>query len=141
MSGSFFNLEIYTPARVVVKKMEADEITVPTVSGEVTILPQHTHIIEKLDTGIMTVVTGSEKKHFLVTTGICKVLNKQITILADVAESSDEIDPKRAQTALDNSLRVLSGEKILQGLELAKYQRKAHRAEVRLKIASGNKLN
>ncbi len=133
---SSFLVDIFTPSKVVIKDIPATSVRVPTMCGEITILPDHTHIIEKLDTGMVTVLSESgEEEFFLVTTGICKVFNKKITILSDVSEACSEINKERAEQALKSAKEKLQSVTSLSAEDNLKYTRKMDRAELRLKLS------
>ncbi len=133
---SFFSVNILTPSRVVAKELPAESLVVPVDRGQIEILQGHTHIIEKLGTGILTVRNGGEEKLFSVTSGICKLLNNKIDIIANVSEPMEEIDRDRAEMALTNAIKVLSGSENLTEEDRVKYTRKAQRAQTRIEITS-----
>ena len=132
---SNFTVDIYTPDKIVAENVPADTLLVPTVKGEVNILPDHTHLITKIDTGIMKVNRGSSGQNFLLTTGILKILGNKVTILAQVAEPDNKIDGHRAKEALSKAKGALNGEKTLSDFELVKFRRKVERAKLRIELA------
>ncbi|MBT3981995.1 MAG: ATP synthase F1 subunit epsilon [Bacteriovoracaceae bacterium] len=130
-----FVVDILTPSKVIAQNLNAAELLVPTVRGQINILEDHTHIVSKLDTGVLTLVSNGVQDNYLITTGICKVLKDKIVILANVCEHSKEIDRERAQAALDQAEGKLSGDETLSEEEVIKYRRKRDRAYVRLKLS------
>lgn len=132
---SDFVLNIYTPNGVVIKNMKCSELTVPTVRGEINVLPGHTHILSEVDTGILTVQTDSGLRHFSMTAGLLKVLGENVTILSTTSEKSEDIDIERAKSALAKAQSRLQGNEVLTDVELIKYQRKQARANTRLRLA------
>jgi F-type H+-transporting ATPase subunit epsilon len=60
---------------------EAESITVPGVSGEMTILAHHEALITTLKPGIVTVRVNGEKKQFNVTHGVLEVSNNTANVL------------------------------------------------------------
>jgi F-type H+-transporting ATPase subunit epsilon len=96
---SKINFKIATPERVVYKD-EVDQITVPTMSGEITILPNHIPLISVLNSGEIIVKKGEELISMAVSGGFIEVLSEKVVVLADTAEKSDEIDLKRAEEAI-----------------------------------------
>jgi F-type H+-transporting ATPase subunit epsilon len=133
---SYFKVDIFTPAGVVDKNIDASSVVISTVRGEIAILPEHTHIITELAPGIMTVKTDKGDRHFFLTTGIAKVLKNKVTILAHTSEKAESIDKERAQAALQKAKDKLSGKENLVDIELIKYRRKLERAEYRLRLAN-----
>ena len=133
---SYFKVDIFTPAGVVDKNIDASSVVISTVRGEIAILPEHTHIITELAPGIMTVKTDKSDRHFFLTTGIAKVLKNKVTILAHTSEKAESIDKERAQAALQKAKDKLSGKENLVDIEVIKYRRKLERAEYRLRLAN-----
>ncbi len=130
-----FKLDILTPSGVVVKDFECSEVLVPTVSGEIDILKDHTHVLTKLSTGIVTAIDLNSKKwNFSVTHGTCKILGDRVSILAMTSESSEKIDIDRAKAALEKAEKKLA-QAIENDVELIKFRRKKERAEMRIKLA------
>ncbi len=84
--ASAFKLNLYTPRGVVIKDLECNDIVIPTVRGEINILPEHTHILTELGTGILTAKTPMGPRHFSVTAGLCRVLKDTVTILSFTSE-------------------------------------------------------
>ncbi len=129
-----FKLDLLTPNGAIVKNVECDEVLIPTCRGEINILPNHTHVLTTLNTGILTVRKGEEKKYFSITHGTCKILGEKISILSSTSETADQIDLDRAKSALDRAEKKLKGEEHLSEVELIKHQRKLERAKTRVEI-------
>jgi F-type H+-transporting ATPase subunit epsilon len=132
---SNFLLNIYTPNGVVIKSLKCSELTIPTVRGEINVLPGHTHVLTELDTGIMTAKTESNNRHFSMTAGLCKILGDNITILSTTSECAEDIDVDRAKSAKSKAESRLQGNEVLTDVDLIKYQRKLQRANTRLRLA------
>ena len=136
MCMSHFKIDILTPSSIIAKNLEASSIIVPTERGEINILPQHTHLMAKLETGILKLESsGNKVETFCVTNGICKILNEKVIVLTSAGERQDMIDLERAKKALEKSISKLTSDTILSDSDREKYVRKYLRAEVRIKIA------
>ncbi|MAE58969.1 MAG: ATP synthase F1 subunit epsilon [Halobacteriovorax sp.] len=129
-----FTVDILTPNKVVAKDIPAENVVIPTLKGQIEVMKDHTHVVEKLETGLVTVLGGADDadRNFFVTVGICKVLQNKITILSNTAEESHEVDLERAELALKNAEERLSS--TLSDDELVKYRRKAERAKLRIQL-------
>jgi F-type H+-transporting ATPase subunit epsilon len=134
--ASAFKLNLNTPKGVIVKDLECSEITIPTVRGEINILPEHTHILTELSTGVLTAKTTLGTRHFSVTAGLCRVLKDTVTVLSFTSEKSESIDMDRAKTAKTKAMDRLSGKENLNDVDLIKFRRKLERAEMRLRLAN-----
>jgi F-type H+-transporting ATPase subunit epsilon len=128
---NFFTVEILTPSSVVARNVPAESLLIPTVRGQINVLPEHTHLITKLQPGILSILGGADDpdRHFTVTTGICKILKDKITILAETCEEDHGIDVERAKRALAYPESITLD-------EAEKYRRKIERAKLRMQIAS-----
>ncbi len=129
-----FTLDLLTPNGAIVKNVECDEVLIPTCRGEINILPDHTHVLTTLGTGILTVRKGETKKYYSITHGTCKILGDKISILSSTSETADKIDIDRAKRALEKAEKKLKGEESLTEVEMIKFQRKLERAKTRIEI-------
>ncbi len=134
--ASAFKLNLYTPKGVVIRDLECNDIVIPTVRGEINILPEHTHILTELSTGILTAKTPMGPRHFSVTAGLCRVLADTVTILSFTSERAEDVDMERAKTAKTKATDRLSGKESLTDVDLLKFRRKLERAEMRLRAAN-----
>lgn len=131
-----YTVDILTPNKIVAKDIPAENVFIPTLKGQIEVLKDHTHIVEKLDTGLVSVMGSHDDadRYFTVTTGICKVLAGKVLILANTSEESFELDLERAEHALKDAQNKLSNS-TLSDDEIVKYQRKAERAKLRIHCA------
>jgi F-type H+-transporting ATPase subunit epsilon len=133
-----FTVDILTPAKVVAKDLPAESLLIPTVKGQINVLEGHTHIVSKLETGMVSLFGGADDadRFFSVTTGVCKVLDNKIIILANTSEEAINIDTARAQQALEYSENMLSGSESLSEEDFIKFTRKIERAKLRIQMGS-----
>ncbi|HEX2641192.1 MAG TPA: ATP synthase F1 subunit epsilon [Pyrinomonadaceae bacterium] len=89
-------LEIVTPERKVVD-VQADSVTVPTASGDAGILPQHAPLVSALRPGVLTYTVGANAERVAIAGGFVEVNADRVSVLADSAETADEIDPAAAR--------------------------------------------
>jgi F-type H+-transporting ATPase subunit epsilon len=134
--ASAFKLNLFTPKGVVIKDLECNDIVIPTIRGEINILPEHTHILTELSTGILTAKTPMGTRNFSVTAGLCRVLKDTVTVLSFTSERPEDIDIERAKSAKAKAHDRLSGKESLTDVDLIKFRRKMERAELRLRLAN-----
>ena len=134
--ASAFKLNLFTPKGVVIKDLECIDIVIPTVRGEINILPEHTHILTELSTGVLVAKTAMGARHFSVTAGLCRVLKDTVTILSFTSERAEEVDMERAKAAKAKAMDRLSGKDNLTDVDLIKFRRKLERAELRIRLAN-----
>ncbi len=118
------------------RDLECNDIVIPTVRGEINILPEHTHILTELSTGVLTAKTPMGTRHFSVTAGLCRVLADTVTILSFTSEKAEDVDMERAKSAKAKATDRLSGKESLTDVDLLKFRRKLERAEMRLRAAN-----
>lgn len=92
---SLFKFEIASPERIVMKE-EVKQVTVPTVMGEVTVLPLHIPLVALLKPGVIEVLTTDGRREIMsVSGGLLEVMAGKVVILADTAERAAELDEQR----------------------------------------------
>jgi F-type H+-transporting ATPase subunit epsilon len=101
-------LEIVTPERRLVD-VEADSVTVPTVRGEIGLLKSHAPMISAIKPGILAYTIKGERERFVVSGGFVEVSSDKVSVLADIAEPSSEIDAKNAQSEKAVAEKELAG--------------------------------
>jgi len=125
-------LEVITPEKMVLREA-VDEVTLPGLDGELGILPEHTPLISQLKTGALTYRKSGEKRSLHVSGGFAEILPDRVSVLTDVAEAAEDIDPERAKRSRERA------EKRLQGggeIDVNRAQLKLQRAVTRLEVAS-----
>ena len=91
-------LEIVTPESSVVSE-QVDEVQIPGAEGSFGVLPGHTPLLATLQVGELWYRKGQDTSFVAVSLGFAEVLPDRVTILAQIAESADQIDVTRAQIA------------------------------------------
>ena len=125
-------LEIITAERQVYSD-EVDAVVAPGVEGQLGILPHHAPLMTVLQPGELLIRKGGEEAYLAVTGGFMEVLGNKVTVLADAAERSDEIDEQRAQDAIEQAQERIRNRGSDEQLEEA--LRSLRRAQVRVGIA------
>ena len=95
---SHLQLQIVSADRSLVNE-RVDEVEIPGADGYFGVLPGHTPLLALLGTGELWYRQGQEKHYLAIAFGFAEVLPDRVTILAQVAERSDEIDVARAEAA------------------------------------------
>ncbi|HMQ05112.1 MAG TPA: ATP synthase F1 subunit epsilon [Pyrinomonadaceae bacterium] len=101
-------LEIVTPERKVVDA-EVDSVTVPTMSGEAGILPNHAPLISALKPGVLSFSSKGALEKLAVAGGFVEVSADRVSVLTDVAEDPTEIDMESARSERDKAEKELAG--------------------------------
>ena len=101
-------LEIVTAERQVMSEDNIDMVVAPSVDGEVGILPNHAPLLTVLEIGELRVKRGADEQSIVVSGGFLEVLNDKVTVLADVAERSEEVDVAAAEQARTRAQEALA---------------------------------
>ena len=105
-------LEIVTPdARVYSDTI--DSVVIPTVEGEVGILPGHIPLLTQVEHGELRVTKGAETLLLAVSGGFAEIEGDRVHILAEHAISEEKIDAKAVEEALKRAERELEEAKHL----------------------------
>jgi F-type H+-transporting ATPase subunit epsilon len=91
-------LQIVSADRSLVNET-VDEVEIPGSDGYFGVLPGHTPLLAVLQVGELWYRQGQEKHYVSIAFGFAEVLPDSVTILAQIAEKADEIDPARAEAA------------------------------------------
>ncbi len=133
MAG-LLRLEVATPERMLLRE-NVRQAQVPAANGYLGILPEHAPLLAELGTGVLVYeLENGQKKWMSVIGGYVEVGPDRIRVLANRAESADEIDLARAQAALKRA-----EERILNpapGVDIARALNAAARARARLEAAA-----
>lgn len=90
MSNLKLKLKVVTPENLVLEE-EVERVTVPTIEGEVTVLPRHIPLVVALKSGDLVAHSGNEVIPFAIAGGFLEVKKADggqthVVVLADFAE-------------------------------------------------------
>ena len=88
---------------------EVDEVVCPGIEGEFGVLPGHTPFLTALKIGELNYRVGDKRKYIAITWGYAEVDGERVEILADMAETAEEIDLRRAEEAKARAESKLRG--------------------------------
>jgi F-type H+-transporting ATPase subunit epsilon len=125
-------LEIVTPERRLVRQ-EVDEVVCPGIEGEFGVLPGHTPFLTALKIGELSYRVGNERHYIAITWGYAEVDGSRVEILADMAETAEEIDLRRAEEAKAKAEALLRGQP--EEVEFEKAQVSLEKAVIRMQVA------
>ena len=114
------------------------EVILPTLDGQIGVLPGHMPLVSVATTGIISVRRNPRDSdammdNFATYGGIIEVDNDNLRVLVDEADHSDEINEAEAQHAMERAKKVLAEAKDQTSLEQA--QTLVDRQTVRLQVA------
>jgi F-type H+-transporting ATPase subunit epsilon len=100
-------LEIVTPEKKIVET-EAEIVNVPTASGEAGILPNHAPLISALKPGILSYTNRGATERIAIGGGFLEVNHDKVSVLADSAETTNEINADEARSDRDAAEKALA---------------------------------
>ena len=125
-------LEIITAEQVVYSD-EVEVLVAPGTEGDLGILPHHAALMTMLQPGELMVRKDGVETFLAVTGGFLEVMENGISILADAAERSEDIDEERALAAMEQARERIARRSADVDLEQALVQ--LRRASVRVAVA------
>jgi len=127
------HISIIAPDRTVWDS-NAEEVILPSSTGQLGILRGHAPLLTALDIGVMRVRTDKEWTPIVLMGGFAEVENDELTILVNGAEEGSSIDKEEAQKELeDMTMRFNEAETSKERIEATQNLRKA-RARVKHKV-------
>ena len=94
------NVRVITPDKVV-WDASAEELILPSSTGQLGILTDHAPLLTALDIGVMRLKTGTEWTSIVLMEGFAEVENNKVTVLCNGAEEANSIDATKAQADLE----------------------------------------
>ena len=126
--------KIATPEKVVYED-EIYQVTIPTMSGEITVLPNHIPLVSILTAGELKIKDKDGEHPIAVEGGFLEVRkNNEIIILADNAERAEEIDLERAEEAKQRAEKQMQQAEATANVDFARLQAVIDREMNRIRV-------
>jgi len=114
------------------------EVVLPTLDGEIGVLPGHMPLISVATTGVISVRrqprdSDATREFFVISGGVIEVERDTLRVIVDEADHADEINEAEAQAAHERALKLKAEAKDEVSLEHA--QALIDRSAVRLQVA------
>lgn len=111
-------------------------VTIPTIDGEISVLPSHEPLVTVAKDGVITVrrtKETSDEEFFAISGGVVEIDQTGVRILVDEADHGDDILEAETQAALERAMQARdnAGDQI----EREKAKQLIDRHMVRLKVA------
>ncbi|PIT89412.1 MAG: ATP synthase F1 subunit epsilon [Candidatus Levybacteria bacterium CG10_big_fil_rev_8_21_14_0_10_36_7] len=132
MAKNNFLLEIVSPEGIVYEE-SVEEVTLPTESGEIAILPHHAPIFTKLSEGEVVIKKDGKTTTIVIAGGFLELQNNNAHVLSDYAIRAESI-----QTAKAEEKKRLAESKLREKVEKAEFttaDKDLKRAILELKVA------
>lgn len=109
-------LKIVTPEKLALEE-DVDQVNLPTVNGEIGILPRHANLMAKIVPGELRIKKGSKEEVLAVGEGFLQMTDNVLTAMVDLAVDEGAIDEKKVEEAKKRAEQAL--EQKLSGEEYA----------------------
>ncbi|MBX3750087.1 MAG: ATP synthase F1 subunit epsilon [Opitutaceae bacterium] len=126
-------LEIVTPEAKVYSDT-IDSVVIPTLEGEVGILPGHIPLLTKVEDGELRVTKGNQTLHLAVGGGFAEIDGDKVSVLAERAITEEQIDEKAVEEALKRAEQAMRDAKHLDPNEFEHLQNMVRFAGVQLAV-------
>ncbi|MBC8122673.1 MAG: F0F1 ATP synthase subunit epsilon [Gemmatimonadaceae bacterium] len=127
------NLKILSPDRVVWDD-PVDEVILPSLTGQLGILPNHAPLFTGLTNGVMRVRQRGGFVPIAVLGGFAEVDQNEISVLVNAAELGSQVDVERAREAQSRAEQILQTSQ--NKTERLQAQSSLERAQARLQAAA-----
>lgn len=131
-------LSLATPDKKIADGIEIDELIVPGYRGQLDILPGHAPLVTTLTAGTLKYrLKGSSTfESVVVSWGFCEVHPDGVIVLAETAETLEEINRERALASLAQAKKMIV-DPSLDVDQIVHYQRMMKKAEARIEALKG----
>lgn len=92
------SVDVLTP-QAQIYSGEADEILVPTVNGQLGILPNHVSLLTKIEPGELEIKHGGKSNFVAIMGGYLEVNNNKVNVLGDYAVRAEDIEIAKVEQA------------------------------------------
>jgi len=114
-------LEIVTPeARVYSESV--DTVVIPTVDGEIGVLPGHIPLLTQLGAGELRATKGGKTELLVVGGGFAQVSGQKVSILADRAIEEEKIDEHAVEAAMQRAEDALKNKESIAPAEIERLE-------------------
>jgi len=126
-------LEIVTPeARVYSDTV--DTVVIPTVEGEIGILPGHIPLLTQVGAGELRVSKNGKTELLAIGDGFVEIDGDKVSILAESAIAEEKIDEAAAENAMQRAQDALRGRETLDSVEIDRLESIVRSAVVQISL-------
>jgi F-type H+-transporting ATPase subunit epsilon len=104
------SLSIVSPVKKILDT-ECTQITLPTQSGEITVLPKHISLFSLLNHGEVVIKGENDSMSIFVSGGFVSVAKDKVTLLVDFGVRSEELDEKILLEAKERAEKMITESK------------------------------
>ena len=87
---------------------EAEEVILPSTTGQIGILPGHISLVTAIDIGVLRLRMNTQWKSIALMGGFAEIESDEVIVLVNSAEIGSEVNIKKAEDALKEAKLVIS---------------------------------
>lgn len=130
------NLEIITPEKIIYQDT-AEELIVPTSTGQITILPHHIGLLTQVSPGELIIKKNNKEVFIAILGGFLQVSENKVSILVDYAIESHDIQIAKAEEAKERAEKLLKEKQ--SNVDFAEIESQLRKSLLELKVAQRRK--
>lgn len=139
MNTKKIKLKIVTPEKLILEEM-VDQVSLPTMQGEITILPEHIALISALSSGDIVALVNGEHVPMAVVGGFVEVKHNsegvtEVAVLADFAEHVAELSDEKIEQAKASAEEMKKQMENKEHVDFEHFESELERSLTRVKIA------
>lgn len=100
-------VEVVSKEKMVFQMDDVDSVQIPASEGEMGVLPNHAPVLTTLGFGELIVRKGGAEERFVIYGGVVDVRPNKVTVLAELAESSFNLDMEAIERARENAAKLM----------------------------------
>ncbi|MCU0463893.1 MAG: ATP synthase F1 subunit epsilon [Anaerolineae bacterium] len=101
-------VEIVSKERKLFEELEATMVIIPASEGLMGVLPNHAPVLTTLGFGELIVKKGEAEERFAIYGGVVDIRPTKVTILAEMAESSFDLDMEAIEKARTDAAEMVA---------------------------------
>ena len=115
---------------------EAEEVILPSTTGQIGVLPGHISLVTAIDIGVLRLRMNSQWKSIALMGGFAEIESDEVIVLVNSAEIGSEVNIKKAEDALkDAKLAITKFSENEKNPEKIKAMNEILKAEARIKAS------
>ena len=124
-----FQLSLVSPEKLLFAG-QVDQVDLPGAEGDFGVLAGHAPIVAVLRPGIVTAIAGTVRERFVVFGGLAEFSQVELTILADLATSVEDVDVAELKTRIqeiqDDLTKTPPGDDLDRAIALLDHYKSIH---------------
>ena len=115
---------------------EAEEVILPSTTGQIGVLPGHISLVTAIDIGVLRLRMNSQWKSIALMGGFAEIESDEVIVLVNSAEIGSEVNIKKAEDALKEAkLAITKFSENEKNPEKIKAMNEILKAEARIKAS------